>query len=44
VSEPQIEQILTEAESELAHLVEEGGDVVFDSPAHLVVVNNPGLA
>jgi SAM-dependent methyltransferase len=44
VSEPQIEQILREAESELAHLVEEGGDVVFDSPAHLVVVNNPGLA
>lgn len=37
LSEAEIELILSEAEVELAQFVEKGGDVVFDSPAHIVV-------
>ena len=34
--EPTIEQILAEAEGELAPFVQPSGEVVFDSPAHIV--------
>lgn len=44
LSESQIDQILAEAERELALFLEEDGGVVFDSPAHLVVVSKPGSA
>jgi SAM-dependent methyltransferase len=36
LSEPTIQAILDEAEELLAHFVEPNGDVVFDSPAHIV--------
>lgn len=39
--EQQIGQILSEAESELAPFVEQGGEVVFDSPAHIVSGGKP---
>ena len=37
LSEDQIHQILAAAEEELAPLVQPGGELVFDSPAHIVV-------
>lgn len=41
LSEQQIAQILSEAESELAPFVGQGGQVVFDSPAHIVTGGKP---
>ena len=41
LAEEQIEEILAEAEQELAPFVEPSGQVVFDSPAHIVVGEKP---
>ena len=41
LSEPQIAQILSEAERELAQFVEPSGEVAFDSPAHIVAARKP---
>ena len=41
LSEDQIERVLREAESVLAGFVESSGQVVFDSPAHIVTWRKP---
>lgn len=42
LSERRIEEILEAAEGELSDFVTDAGDVVFDSPAHIVVGGKPG--
>lgn len=41
LTEQQIDQVLAEAERELARFVRPNGEVVFDSPAHIVAGRKP---